>query len=91
MPALQSKYHPRAYFRAFHQRNQRWATMVAHRRAGKTVAAVNDLIEKASYNTRVCVHRPAAQAGEGHRVAVPQGFLRPVQPEEQDKRVRAVD
>jgi Terminase-like family. len=26
--------------------------MVAHRRAGKTVAAVNDLIEKASYNTR---------------------------------------
>lgn len=26
--------------------------MVAHRRAGKTVAAVNDLIEKALYNTR---------------------------------------
>lgn len=26
--------------------------LVAHRRAGKTVAAVNDLVEKASYNTR---------------------------------------
>ena len=26
--------------------------MVAHRRAGKTVAAVNDIIEKATYNTR---------------------------------------
>lgn len=28
----------------FHQRTQRWACLVAHRRAGKTVAAVNDLI-----------------------------------------------
>lgn len=36
----------------FHKRRQRWSCMVAHRRAGKTVAAVNDLIEKASYNTR---------------------------------------
>ena len=26
--------------------------MVAHRRAGKTVAAINDLIEKALYNPR---------------------------------------
>jgi len=36
----------------FHLRTQRWAILVAHRRAGKTVAAVNDLVEKASYNTR---------------------------------------
>lgn len=36
----------------FHRRNSRWAILVAHRRAGKTVAAVNDLVEKATYNTR---------------------------------------
>lgn len=36
----------------FHKRRQRWAVMVAHRRAGKTVAAVNDIVERASYNTR---------------------------------------
>ena len=28
----------------FHNRRQRWACLVAHRRAGKTVAAVNDII-----------------------------------------------
>ncbi len=31
----------------FHQREQRWACLVAHRRAGKTVAAVNDMIKRA--------------------------------------------
>lgn len=31
----------------FHQRSQRWACMVVHRRAGKTVAAINDLIRAA--------------------------------------------
>lgn len=31
----------------FHGRTQRWACLVAHRRAGKTVAAVNDLIRAA--------------------------------------------
>jgi phage terminase large subunit len=52
MPVVKSLYVPRAYFLPFHNRAQRWATLVAHRRAGKTVAAVNDIIEKASYNTR---------------------------------------
>lgn len=52
MPTVQLGYDPRFYFSPFHGRNQRWAILVAHRRAGKTVAAVNDLIEKASYNTR---------------------------------------
>lgn len=32
---------------AFHDRTQRWAVIVAHRRAGKTVACVNDLIKAA--------------------------------------------
>lgn len=52
MPRIELAYEPRRYFSPFHARNQRWAILVAHRRAGKTVAAVNDLIEKASYNTR---------------------------------------
>jgi len=37
-------YKPRSQFVDFHKRWQRWAVMVAHRRAGKTVACVNDLI-----------------------------------------------
>lgn len=31
----------------FHMRKERWACLVAHRRAGKTVAAVNDIIKRA--------------------------------------------
>lgn len=52
MPVLQSLYKPRHWFKRFHARQQRWAILVFHRRAGKTVAAVNDLIEKALYNSR---------------------------------------
>lgn len=52
MPVVTLEYEPRRYFNDFHSRDNRWAILVAHRRAGKTVAAVNDLIEKASYNTR---------------------------------------
>jgi hypothetical protein len=40
-------YTPREAFRPFHQRKQRWACLVAHRRAGKTVSAINDLIRAA--------------------------------------------
>lgn len=40
-------YAPRKAFLPFHERKQRWAVMVAHRRAGKTVACVNDLIKAA--------------------------------------------
>ena len=40
-------YSPREAFKAFHQRKQRWACLVAHRRAGKTVSAINDLIRAA--------------------------------------------
>lgn len=31
----------------FHERTERWSCLVAHRRAGKTVAAINDLIRRA--------------------------------------------
>jgi len=37
-------YTPRQAFVGFHNRPQRWATLVTHRRAGKTIALVNDLI-----------------------------------------------
>lgn len=40
-------YSPRPAFKPFHDRTQRWACLVAHRRAGKTVAAVNDIIRAA--------------------------------------------
>ena len=37
-------YRPRDQIRAFHNRKERFAIIVAHRRFGKTVAAINDLI-----------------------------------------------
>lgn len=40
-------YAPRRAFLPFHERTQRFACIVAHRRAGKTVAAINDLIKGA--------------------------------------------
>ena len=40
-------YRLREPFRAFHERKQRWAVMVCHRRAGKTVSCVNELIKAA--------------------------------------------
>jgi hypothetical protein len=40
-------YSPRQQFLGFHYRKQRWACMVAHRRAGKTVACINELIKAA--------------------------------------------
>lgn len=38
------KYEPREQFVAMHNRRQRWGAVNTHRRAGKTVALVNDLI-----------------------------------------------
>ena len=40
-------YKPRPAFLPFHNRTKRWSCLVAHRRAGKTVAAINDLIRAA--------------------------------------------
>jgi phage terminase large subunit len=40
-------YAPRAAFKPFHARGQRFSVIAAHRRAGKTVAAINDLIRAA--------------------------------------------
>lgn len=38
------KYEPRKWFVPMHNRKQRWGVLNTHRRAGKTVALVNDLI-----------------------------------------------
>ncbi len=47
-----SLYRPRQQFLPFHNRDKRWAVLVCHRRAGKTVAIVNELIERATYTRR---------------------------------------
>jgi hypothetical protein len=46
-------YTPRDVFLPFHRRKKRWGVLVCHRRAGKTVAAINDLIKGAV----TCVER----------------------------------
>lgn len=47
MPEYVIPYSPREQFKPFHYRTQRWACIVAHRRAGKTVATINDLLRRA--------------------------------------------
>ena len=46
-------YEPRSYFLPFHARARRYAIVVAHRRAGKTVACIHDLQRAAIRNTLV--------------------------------------
>lgn len=40
-------YGPRRVFIPYHIRKERWSALVAHRRCGKTVACINDLIARA--------------------------------------------
>jgi hypothetical protein len=40
-------YRPRAAFLPYHTSPKRWACIVAHRRAGKTIATINHLIDRA--------------------------------------------
>jgi phage terminase large subunit len=44
---IELEYSPRTVFQDFHDREQRWAVVVAHRRCGKTVSCINDLIYRA--------------------------------------------
>lgn len=41
------KYKPRKQVKAYHNRKERYAVIIAHRRFGKTVAAINELIKDA--------------------------------------------
>jgi len=43
-------YAPRQAFQSYHNRTQRWSVGVAHRRAGKTVATVNELVKATILN-----------------------------------------
>lgn len=52
MPVVEISYDPRSQFIPFHNRDQRFACMVAHRRAGKTVACINEAVTRALYATR---------------------------------------
>lgn len=47
-----NEYQPRKQFLKFHLRNNRWACIVAHRRAGKTVACVNELLTRGLASTK---------------------------------------
>lgn len=49
---IEIDYAPRAAFKPLHARKTRWACVVAHRRAGKTVACVNELIKAALTDSR---------------------------------------
>lgn len=44
---VETGYQARRAFLPLHERRQRWAVVVAHRRAGKTVACINELIHAA--------------------------------------------
>jgi phage terminase large subunit len=46
-------YTPRSQFEGFHVRSERFACIVTHRRAGKTVACVEDLQHAAMWCTKV--------------------------------------
>lgn len=47
MPTIDTGYRPRPQFIPLHKRRQRWGIVVAHVRAGKTVACINDLVDAA--------------------------------------------
>lgn len=49
---LTNHYEPRDQFMPLHTRTQRWACVVAHRRAGKTVACINELVTRALYTQK---------------------------------------
>ena len=44
---IELDYCPRKVFEDFHDRTERWSVIVAHRRCGKTVLCINDLIYRA--------------------------------------------
>ena len=46
------EYEPREQFTDFHHRSQRWGSLVCHRRAGKTVACINEVLTRATYTQK---------------------------------------
>lgn len=52
MTAIVIPYAPRRVFQPFHNRTERFAIGVAHRRCGKTVACINDKVKRAVLSNR---------------------------------------
>jgi len=52
MTTVTLAYEPRPQFAGFHNRSQRFSSLVCHRRAGKTVACINDLVAKALHTKK---------------------------------------
>lgn len=52
MTTVDIEFVPRSQFKPYLNRDKRWSCIVAHRRAGKTVACIMDLIKQASESTR---------------------------------------
>lgn len=52
MAVVELKYEPRHQFVDLHHRQQRWACLVVHRRGGKTVACINELLTRALYTNK---------------------------------------
>lgn len=50
--AIEVEIRPRSQFRAYIQRDKRWACMVVHRRGGKTFCCIQDLIHRALTHER---------------------------------------
>lgn len=56
-------YRPRRHFQPVHQSQKRWKFVVAHRRAGKSVSQINEIIKRALQNTRKFPHPRYAYVG----------------------------
>jgi hypothetical protein len=52
-PVVKINILPRRQFRPYLERKERFAVMVCHRRAGKTIACIQDLLHRAGTNTRL--------------------------------------
>src|SRR5690606_9479873 len=52
MPRLEIELIPRAQFRPYLLRSERWACMVVHRRGGKTFCCIQDLLSRALTHKR---------------------------------------
>lgn len=52
MTEVSVEYEPREHFLPFHERDARWASLVVHRRGGKTVACVNETLARATYTQK---------------------------------------
>jgi phage terminase large subunit len=74
-------YKRRQIFAPFHDRKQRWACMICHRRAGKTVASLMDLLDSAltKENGRYCYIAPLRNQAKTVAWDYLTAFARPVQ------------